>query len=185
MKFQRICAYPNCQEVAEYPAPRSPHEIKQRIYFCLDHVKAYNKKWNGLEGFTGDEIFNMQMGSYWNRPTWAMGVGSRSNKSANTADFMDDPFRMFDVAESTSQPKKTKKRAKKINLNTLPGQIRAACETLGTESPTDISSIKLAYRQLAKRYHPDVNKDLENAMERIKRINEAYKTLVRYAEKNG
>ena len=184
MKFQRICAYPDCHKVAEYPAPRSPHEIKERIYFCLEHVKAYNKKWNGLEGFTGDEIFNMQIGSYWNRPTWAMGVGSRSDKSANAADYMADPFMMFDEPTAPT-PKQSQKRHKKVDLDTLPGQIRAACETLGTQTPTDITNIKLAYRQLAKKYHPDVNKDLENAMERIKRINEAYKTLMRYAEKNA
>ena len=183
MKFQRICAYPNCQKIAEYPAPRSPDKIKERIYFCLEHVQAYNRKWNGLEGFTGDEIFNMQQGSYWNRPTWAMGLGSKSFNAATAHDRLNDPFDMFE-ARTEPTPSKKERVAPKPDLNKLPGQIRAACETLGTDNPLDESSIKVAYRKLAKQYHPDVNRQDDAAMERIQRVNEAYKALVRYAKKN-
>ena len=37
--------------------------------------------------------------------------------------------------------------------------------------------IKSAYREQAKKYHPDVNVDNKNAEERFKDINEAYRTL--------
>lgn len=184
MKFKRICAFPNCQKTAEYPAPRSPDKIKERIYFCLDHVREYNKKWNGLEGFSGDEIFNMQVGSYWNRPTWAMGLGSKSYKTATAHGRLNDPFDMFE-ARTEPEPARQKKTAPKPDLGKLPGQIRTACETLGTDNPLDEGSIKVAYRKLAKQYHPDVNRDNQEAMDRIQRVNEAYKTLMRYAKKNA
>lgn len=183
MKFERICAYPNCHKIATYPAPRSPEKIHERIYFCLEHVQAYNKNWNGLEGFTGDEIFNMQVGSYWNRPTWAMGLASKSFKTATAHHSFSDPFHVFD--EFTQTPPKAKvQERKKIDINKLPGQIRDACETLGTDNPSDETSIKAAYRKLAKRYHPDVNKQDSATIERIQSINRAYQTLVSYARKN-
>lgn len=37
--------------------------------------------------------------------------------------------------------------------------------------------IKVAYREQAKKYHPDVNIGNSNAEERFKDINEAYKVL--------
>ena len=40
-----------------------------------------------------------------------------------------------------------------------------------------IEEIKNAYRQAAKKYHPDLNVGDKLAEERIKDINEAYKTL--------
>ena len=40
-----------------------------------------------------------------------------------------------------------------------------------------INEIKIAFREQAKKYHPDVNKQIKNAEERIKDINEAYKIL--------
>lgn len=40
-----------------------------------------------------------------------------------------------------------------------------------------IEEIKIAFREQAKKYHPDVNKQTRNAEARFKDINEAYKTL--------
>ena len=40
-----------------------------------------------------------------------------------------------------------------------------------------INEIKIAFREQAKKYHPDVNKQIKNAEERFKDINEAYKIL--------
>ena len=49
---------------------------------------------------------------------------------------------------------------------------------LGLEtSKVSIDEIKSAYRTAAKKYHPDVNVGDRLAEERIKDINEAYRTL--------
>lgn len=47
---------------------------------------------------------------------------------------------------------------------------------LGVERNADEKTIKQAYRRLARKYHPDVNKQ-KGAQERIKEINEAYAVL--------
>jgi len=49
-------------------------------------------------------------------------------------------------------------------------------ETLGVGDRATADEIKKAYRKLARKYHPDVNKD-ESAIEKFKEINAAYEVL--------
>ena len=46
-----------------------------------------------------------------------------------------------------------------------------------------LDEIKVAYREQAKKYHPDVNIGNKNAEERFKDINEAYKVLSEISSK--
>ncbi|MDE5830839.1 MAG: DnaJ domain-containing protein [Clostridia bacterium] len=49
---------------------------------------------------------------------------------------------------------------------------------LGFETnKVSIDEIKIAYREQAKKYHPDLNKEAASAEERFKDINEAYRIL--------
>lgn len=49
--------------------------------------------------------------------------------------------------------------------------------TLGVDKSASAEEIKKAYRQLAKKYHPDLNKDDESAAQKFKEVNEAYQVL--------
>ena len=49
-------------------------------------------------------------------------------------------------------------------------------ETLGVSESASADEIKKAYRKLARKYHPDINKD-ESAVEKFKEINAAYEVL--------
>jgi WD40 repeat protein len=50
-------------------------------------------------------------------------------------------------------------------------------ETLGVERNADLDDLRNAYRNLARKYHPDVNPD-PNSHERMAKINEAFQTLI-------
>jgi molecular chaperone DnaJ len=50
-------------------------------------------------------------------------------------------------------------------------------EVLGVSRDATPDQMKKAYRQLAKKYHPDVNKDDKDAAEKFKEVAEAYEVL--------
>jgi DnaJ-class molecular chaperone len=50
-------------------------------------------------------------------------------------------------------------------------------EVLGVEKGATEDEIKKSYRKLARKYHPDVNKDDKNAEEKFKELSEAYAVL--------
>ena len=51
-----------------------------------------------------------------------------------------------------------------------------SCKVLGLNYDTDIYEVKLNYRKLAKKYHPDINKD-PNATDMFTKVNDAYEFL--------
>lgn len=51
-----------------------------------------------------------------------------------------------------------------------------ACRTLELDYNPDIYQVKLNYRKLAKKYHPDINKE-QGATEKFQEINDAYEFL--------
>lgn len=56
-------------------------------------------------------------------------------------------------------------------------QYRDYYETLGVDKTASQDEIKKAFKKLARKYHPDVAKDLPDAEERFKAVNEAYEVL--------
>jgi curved DNA-binding protein len=56
-------------------------------------------------------------------------------------------------------------------------QFRDYYETLGVSKTATDDEIKKAFRKLARKHHPDVNKDKATAEEKFKQLNEAYEVL--------
>ncbi|MDE0723133.1 MAG: DnaJ domain-containing protein [Alphaproteobacteria bacterium] len=171
-----ICAHPDCELEGTFPAPRDPSNISARQYFCEKHIKEFNKNWNGLKGFSSDDLYTLQSGATWGRPTWKMGVNTESYKKATLAADKNykNPYTLFgdmdeDQATTTFTPK-------------MPKKITEACETLGIEPPLTPHIIKKRFTVLAKKFHPDIYTG-DDAAERMGIINDAYTTLKDYLKR--
>lgn len=176
------CAHPNCSKEGTFPAPKDPRDIKARQYFCEEHIKEFNKSWNGLKGMSEDEIFAMQMKSTWERPTWKMGTQSKSFKAAGaTFTSADELHRFF-----TDRQRENAANGMYDNQNTvgadLPPDVKEAATIFNMEPPFDEKKLKRQYLKLIKKNHPDVNNSDKQAEEQVKKINVSYQILKDYAK---
>ncbi len=171
----QCCSWPGCQNEGEFPAPKSPRDIGARQYFCQAHIKEFNKKWNGLDGFSMDEIFEMQHGgATWNRPTAPMGVNSAAyNAATSTFNSAEDLYKFFKQRQVNGADV-TEAKAEK-----LPADVQEACAIFALKSPSNTKTLKTKYLELVKKNHPDIAPEADTDM--IKRINVAYKILSEYA----
>ena len=69
----RKCDRENCNKKGEFKAPKSRISLNEYFYFCLDHVKEYNKSWDFYKGLSVNQIENsMRHDIIWNRPSWPL-----------------------------------------------------------------------------------------------------------------
>ena len=70
----RLCDAPGCEELGEHRAPRSREDLNNYYWFCMDHVRAYNARWNFYAGMNQQEIERqIRADTTWWRPTWPLG----------------------------------------------------------------------------------------------------------------
>ena len=81
--MKKICEFLNCKEEGIYPAPRSRKDITNYKYYCIEHIRDFNKSWNFFEGLTEEQFENeIRKSTTWDRPSWKFGT-SNFNKKVN------------------------------------------------------------------------------------------------------
>ena len=67
---ERVCDRPGCDRPGKYRAPKSPDNLDDFHWFCLDHVREYNLKWNFFESYTDADLERQFAADrVWERPT--------------------------------------------------------------------------------------------------------------------
>lgn len=166
-----VCAAPGCVDAGVYPAPRDRSRPRPFIYFCLEHIRAYNAGWDYYRGMNADQIeADRRLDVVWRRQTWAFGGKERRKATADFA--FEDPLAACSDLFDEPGAGRPKRRFR-------PGgpEDRAQAE-LGLDDDFDREMLKLRYKALVKRWHPDANGGSVEAEERLKAINEAYRTLL-------
>ncbi len=159
------CSWADCGRDGNFRAPRSRHNLREYQWFCEEHIVAFNKNWNYFEGMTTDEIYAFQHdATTGHRPTWRM---DQADKNLNAK--LEEAFgKMF----GDGQPNF------KAEAKPLKARDRDALAVLNLDHPSDKDKIKAQYRELVKKYHPDVNKGNRNAEETFKKVTLAYQHLL-------
>ena len=167
------CNSLDCSKKGEFRAPKSRVLLKDYYYFCIDHIKEYNKSWDFYKGMTVDQIENsMRNDTVWDRPSWPL---KGNFKSAY------DEFNKFaDDFTNTENDKINDKYFKnKLFDETISIEYTKALKDLDLQMPISLEKIKKNYKKLVKIFHPDVNGNNKKAEEKFKQINESYKLLLK------
>ena len=175
----RNCDSYKCTEKGEYKAPKSRILLNDYFYFCLNHIKEYNKSWDFYKGMTVDQIENsMRSDAVWDRPSWPL-KGEYTNDFDEFDEYIDDFIK-------TKNNKVNENYFKNKLLNeTLTIEEAQALKELELEVPISLEKVKKNYKKLVKIFHPDVNGNNKKAEEKFKQINESYKLLLKkFIKKN-
>ncbi len=170
-KKLRKCDETDCNELGEFLAPKSPNS-SEKYLFCIKHIKSYNKRWNFFAGKSQDEIYDYQKNDLFEgKPTRPFSNGSTSKIKFQ--------FRFFFDKQKLKFRKKRKRFENKENYS-LNEQIENSLKTLNLQPNFNEKQLKIRYKQLVKKYHPDVKNNLDNKEKKMKEINKAYKILQKY-----
>lgn len=149
---QRECAHEGCTEPGKFRAPKAPDVLDDFIWFCKDHVREYNLKWNFFDGTTEAEL-NAQMSKdkVWERETKPMG-DPETRAWARLG--IEDPHQVLG-ANATQNPGKSNPAA--VSTRRLPPTERRAIEILEAKDHWSKAEVRKSYKALIKVLHPDIN----------------------------
>lgn len=148
---QRVCEHPSCEEPGQYRAPKGPDNLDDFHWFCREHVREYNLKWNFFDGTTEAEM-NAQLDRdrVWERPTKPF--RQTAEERAWTRLGIDDPHQVLGQ-NATRNPGRGGNGAGRK----LPPTERRALEILEMKDSASKVELRKAYKALIKVLHPDMN----------------------------
>jgi hypothetical protein len=130
-------------------------------WFCLEHIKEFNKSWNYHNKMNSDEIENeIRYDTIWRRPTKSFGSGGKFYNFTINGEEMGS-FENPNIKQSGPSNK-----------------LLWSLSKLNLDIKTDLNLIKKRYKELAKMHHPDIKGNSKNSIEKFREIVEAYNYLL-------
>ena len=171
---KNICDQENCKNIGEYKAPISRMRLNEYYFFCLKHVKEYNKSWDFYKGLNVDQIeLSMRKDTVWDRPSWPLN-GNPSTIVGQIKNFLNSDYSLFEKDKDLQDFLKNK-----LVDENLTKEEHNSLNILDLSLPISIDEIKKKYKKLVKIFHPDVNDNNKEAEQKFKEISEAYKILLK------
>jgi hypothetical protein len=160
----RECEHPGCHEQGQYRAPKSPESLDEYLWFCREHVREYNLKWNFFTGSTEEE-FQAQIDSdrVWERPTKPFGKKPEEERAWSRLGIA-DPHEVLGE-KATQNPGKSITGTRR-----LPPTERKALEILEARDHWSRAEIRKQYKSLVKDLHPDMNGGNRSDEDRLQEV---------------
>ena len=160
-KEKKICNFPGCELEGDYRAPTGYESLNDYQWFCLEHIKEFNKSWNYHNKMNSDEIENdIRFDTIWRRPTKSFGSGTK---------FYNFSINGEDMGSFENQNAKQPGHSNKLLWS---------LSKLDLDIKTDLNLIKKRYKELAKKHHPDIKGNSKNSIDKFREIVEAYNYLL-------
>ncbi len=145
----RECSHEGCDKPGQFRAPRAPDVLDDYLWFCQEHIREYNQKWNFFEGTTEAELNAQQSkDKVWERETKPLG-DPEARAWARLG--IEDPHQVLG-GNATQNPGKNAPTGRR-----LPAPERRALEVLEAKDDWTKADIRKAYKKLIKVLHPDMN----------------------------
>lgn len=170
---ERYCDMPGCTEHAGYRAPKDRTQLRQYFWFCLDHVRQYNARWDFYKGMTPGQIeAQLRADISWQRPSWKL--GTRGSQNFDEEEVLDP----LDILSSTRTRRAQAARQRhQHNREAAPPPLRDHLRALSLDWPVTIEALKTRYKELARKHHPDANAGDPAAEDQFKTVSVAYSTI--------
>lgn len=171
MKYERICNDEGCKEHALYPAPKSNKKLDEYVWFCIRHIREYNKNWNYFRDMSeGEIVAEMEMGE------------RRQEKSDLIS--KDRTSILYSARSNVESSILCRILSKEIisDLRTMRLDLVELSDMVDIKGETEeiylelLLVVKMQYKELVKDIHPDIP-GVEDHGEEFKLINEAYRNL--------
>lgn len=170
---KRACDHAGCDGEGAYRAPVNRSALSTYYWFCLEHVREYNAKWNYYEGMDETEVeTSTRFDHFWERPTWRFGVNPHDRQHFYA---FHDPQDLLGFGKHFSAYDKDGY----VQTEKFMSEEAQALRTLNLQYPLTTVTLKARYKELVKKYHPDRNGGCAISEEKLKDINKAYDLLKR------
>jgi DnaJ-domain-containing protein 1 len=165
---QKICDHAGCRKAGEHRAPKDK-SLSDYYWFCADHARAYNQKWDFYQGLTDYEMEKeIRRSLIGDRPSWPLGSWQAAERLLRRKAWQD--WREDSTGDGGySGPERPMTAAERVEAEAL--------AVLELAPPVTFAFIRARYKELVKKHHPDTNGGSREAEERLKIINQAYTTL--------
>ena len=171
----KMCEADGCMEEGAYKAPKSIDDLRDYQWLCLEHVKEHNKKWNYFDGMERDEIEDfMHDAVTGHRPTWKREEVARMNAYQARLEEELDVF----LNNASKRRSERAERSKKEPRN----ELRESLALLGLDQSASMADVQKSYRELVKKFHPDLHGGSKSFEDKFKQITEAYQYLKKNVE---
>ena len=153
---KRQCDHPGCTEPGQYRAPKSPEELDEYLWFCKEHVRAYNLRWNFFQGQNDIEMQDaIDHDRVWGRASNPFGSPQGQESRAWSRLGIQDPQEVLG-SNATLNPGRSAAPTGAATRK-LPPTERRALEILEARDSWSRTEIRKQYKSLVKDLHPDMN----------------------------
>lgn len=158
----RTCERPGCERPGKYRAPKNPDNLEEFHWFCLEHVREYNLKWNFFQSHSDDDLErHFAADRVWGRATRPFAEAAQRGGAATQPHAegkawqrfgFDDPMELLGD-KGTRNPGGDRV----VRQRLLPPTERRALEILDAQDHQTKTEIRQQYKALVKDLHPDMN----------------------------
>jgi hypothetical protein len=160
----RLCDFAGCGKPGEHRAPKSPERLDEFWWFCKDHAREYNLKWNFFQGTTDAEFAEfLSRDRVWGRATQPFGRKPDEGRAWARMGISDPADLLGEKA--TQNPGRAPTVTRK-----LPSTERKALEILDARDTWTRTEIRRQYKSLVKDLHPDMNGGDRKDEERLQEV---------------